>query len=123
MTAVAQRWFESFSAAMARGDIPAAADLFEPDGYWRDLVAFTGTLRTSEGRAAIRSALDRALAAASPTTWTPMGESPARDGYLFRFETRLGRGIGHLRMREGRAWTLLTALRELKGHEEAAGPR
>jgi putative flavoprotein involved in K+ transport len=123
MTAVAQRWFESFSAAVARGDTAAAADLFEPDGYWRDLVAFTGTLHTSEGRASVRSTLDRTLVAASPTTWTMTGESPARDGFLFRFETRLGRGIGHLRLRDGRAWTLLTALRELKGHEEAAGPR
>ena len=123
MTAVAQRWIESFSAALARGDAKAAAQLFEPDGYWRDLVAFTGTLHTSEGRDAIQSSLQRTLAGASPTTWTPIGESPARDGLLFCFETRLGRGIGHLRLREGRAWTLLTALRELKGHEEAAGPR
>jgi len=123
MTAVAQRWIASFSAALARGDAKAAAELFEPDGYWRDLVAFTGTLHTSEGRASIRSTLDRTLAAASPTSWTLTGESPARDGCLIRFETRLGRGIGHLRLREGRAWTLLTALRELKGHEEPAGPR
>jgi len=100
-----------------------AAELFEPDGYWRDLVAFTGTLQTSEGRPAIRTTLGRTLGAASPTTWESIGESPARDGHLFRFTTRTGRGIGHLRLREGRAWTLLTALRELKGHEEPAGPR
>ena len=41
MTAVAPRWIESFSAALGRGDAKAAAELFEPDGYWRDLVAFT----------------------------------------------------------------------------------
>ena len=123
MTAVAQRWIESFSAALGRGDAKAAAELFEPDGYWRDLVAFTGTLHTSEGRGAIQSTLQWTVPGASPTTWTPIGESPTRDGFLLRFETRLGRGIGHLRLRDGRAWTLLTALRELKGHEEAAGSR
>jgi putative flavoprotein involved in K+ transport len=123
MTAAASRWIEIFAAALARGDAKAAAERFEPDGYWRDLVAFTGTLQTSEGRASIQSTLQRTLPGASPTTWTLIGESPARDGILFRFDTRRGRGIGHLRLRDGRAWTLLTALRELKGHEEAAGPR
>ena len=127
MTVPAQRWLESFSAALARADLDAAAALFEPDGYWRDLVAFTWNIETAEGRAAIRSTLERTLGHASPTTWTMNGEmsgpSPAGDGHFFRFETRTGRGIGHLRLREGRAWTLLTALRELKGFEEASGPR
>jgi putative flavoprotein involved in K+ transport len=119
----AARWLELFSSALSRGDMNEAAELFEPDGYWRDLVAFTGTLHTAEGRAAIHTRLGLALAAASPTTWELIGESPARDGQLFRFTTRTGRGIGHLRLREGRAWTFLTALRELKGHEERAGAR
>jgi len=66
MTAVAERWIESFSGALARGEAKAAAELFEPDGYWRDLVAFTGTLHTSEGRAAIQSTLQRTLPGASP---------------------------------------------------------
>jgi putative flavoprotein involved in K+ transport len=122
VTSVAQ-WLERFSAALSRGDVKEAAELFEPDGYWRDLVAFTWTLHTSEGRGAIRETLERTLAGAAPTTWELIGESPARDGYLLRFGTREGRGIGHLRLRDGRAWTLLTALRELKGREEPAGAR
>ncbi len=34
------------------------------------------------------------------------------------FETDVGRCHGHLRLKEGKAWTLLTTLDELKGHEE-----
>ena len=108
MSSNAARWLESFSGALARRDLDAAAALFEPDGYWRDLVAFTWTLHTAEGRAAIRSTLERTLAQASPTTWTLTGPSPAGDGFFFAFTTRTGRGIGHLRLREGRAWSLLT---------------
>ena len=37
------------------------------------------------------------------------------------FETEVGRGQGHLRLKDGEAWTLLTTLIELKGHEEDAG--
>ena len=39
------------------------------------------------------------------------------------FETEVGRGRGHLRLKEGKAWTLLTTLDELKGHEEPRGDR
>ena len=39
-----------------------------------------------------------------------------------RSRPRSGRGIGHLRLRDGKAWTLLTTLYELKGHEEPHGP-
>lgn len=39
------------------------------------------------------------------------------EGWL-TFETATGRGMGHIRMKDGKVWTLLTALHELKGHEE-----
>ena len=41
---------------------------------------------------------------------------------FIEFETAVGRGIGHLRLKGDQAWTLLTALQELKGHEERKGP-
>ena len=42
---------------------------------------------------------------------------------IFRFETRDGTGSGVLRLKDEKAWTLLTALDELKGHEERTGGR
>src|SRR5690606_21474189 len=46
---------------------------------------------------------------------------------FIEFETATGRGNGHLRLRSDdtgdRAWTLLTTLQELKGHEEPKGPK
>jgi putative flavoprotein involved in K+ transport len=39
----------------------------------------------------------------------------------FTFETAVARGKGHLRLRDGAARTLLTAMRELKGFEERQG--
>ena len=40
---------------------------------------------------------------------------------FIEFETIAGRGVGHLRLKGDEAWTLLTALQELKGFEEAKG--
>ena len=41
---------------------------------------------------------------------------------FIEFETAAGRGTGHLRLKGDQAWTFLTALQELKGHEEPKGP-
>jgi putative flavoprotein involved in K+ transport len=105
-------WLHRFGAALERGDIAAAADLFQPECYWRDLLAFTWNIKTSEGRAEIKAMLAATLAATKPTNFV------AQAGEWFTFETRLGRGIGHLRLRNKHAWTLLTTLQELKGFEE-----
>ena len=34
-------WLADFTSALERTDVDAAVALFEPDCYWRDLVAFT----------------------------------------------------------------------------------
>ena len=106
-------WLQKFGAALERREINAAADLFEPDGFWRDLVAFTWNIKTCEGRGEIKAMLAATLAATRPSSFV------AKTGEWFTFETALGRGIGHLRLRGKRAWTLLTTLQELKGFEES----
>ena len=55
-------WVGAFADALAVGDGGAVARLFAEESYWRDLVAFSWTIRTFEGRAAIRALVaDRAL--------------------------------------------------------------
>ena len=55
------------------------------------------------------------------------GEVPGEDGGVITawitFETAVGRGWGLMRLKDGRIWTLLTALQELKGFEENQGKR
>ena len=61
------------------------------------------------------------LADVAPHAFTLRGEASETDGRVeawFGFQTRVGRCSGHVRLQDGRAWTLLTALDELKGHEE-----
>jgi putative flavoprotein involved in K+ transport len=105
-------WLQQFGAALERGEIDAAAGLFEPDGFWRDLVSFTWNLKTCEGRAEIKAMLAARLAGVKPRNFV------AKSNDWFSFETAVGRGIGHLRLRGEHAWTLLTTLQELKGFEE-----
>ncbi len=123
-------WLARFSAALEAGDVAAAAGMFAVDSYWRDLVAFTWNLKTSEGRDQIAAMLARRLADTEPAGWRTT--EPATDGAdgvaeaFIAFETATGRGEGHLRLTPGpdgqdEGWTLLTTLQELKGHEERTG--
>ncbi|WP_119166599.1 NAD(P)/FAD-dependent oxidoreductase [Algihabitans albus] len=114
-------------AALTEGDVEAAAALFEPQGYWRDLVAFTWNVRTLQGREEIAEMLRAQLADIVPRGWSMTPGEDAEDGGGFLqawidFETGTGRGHGHIRIRDGKIWTLLTTLKELKGYEERRGP-
>src|SRR3954449_9105869 len=117
-------WLARFEDALAQGDAVAAADLFGDDSYWRDLVAFTWNLKTVEGRDGVKAMLDATLGHTKPSGWRTTEPPAAADGVAeawIEFETEAGRGRGHLRLKDGKAWTLLTTLYELKGHEERAG--
>ena len=117
-------WLANFDAALADGNAAAAAALFNPDGYWRDLVAFTWNIQTSEGRSDISAMLDAVLDRVKPGDFRIVGEATEAEGATsawFTFETAVARGKGHVRLRDGKAWTLFTTMRELKGHEERQG--
>jgi putative flavoprotein involved in K+ transport len=110
------KWLASFAGALEAGDADAAAAHFIETSYWRDLVSFTWNIVTVDGRAAIAAMLKARL-----TDVRPSGFAPERDGW-FTFETAVGHGRGHVRLKDGKATTLFTALTELKGFEEKAGP-
>jgi putative flavoprotein involved in K+ transport len=118
-----QQWLSRFDEALASGDAAAAAELFGENSFWRDLVAFTWNIKTVEGPAGVRHMLEHTLMHTRPSAWHTTEEPTEADGVTeawIAFETAAGRGTGHLRLRDGKAWTLLTTLAELDGHEEAA---
>src|SRR5262245_53482517 len=130
----AQRWLAAFEAALQAKDADAVADLFQADGLWRDVVAFTWTIQTMSGRAAIAATLRETLARTAPRNFhIPAKRTPprwvTRAGtealeVLFEFETAFGRGAGVVRLTPDsnstlRAWSIVTTLEELRGHEEA----
>ena len=98
--------------------------LFHADSYWHDLVAFTWNICTQEGPDAIRTVLQARLADVKPTNFAVEGQATEAGGLIdawFTFETAVARGRGHLRLKDGKAWTLLTTMTELKGFEERKG--
>lgn len=112
--------------ALESGDINAAVNLFQTDCYWRDLATFTWNLKTLEGHDQIRDMLETQLSSISPSHFRQDEKEMAsdNDGVIdgwFSFETKVARGYGHIRIKNGLIWTLLTTMSELKGHEEPKG--
>lgn len=122
----AETWLAHFDAALGQRDLEAALDLFGEDCFWRDLVSFTWNICTQEGKPAVREMLSARMADVVPDNFALEGEASEAGGVIdawFTFETRLSRGRGHLRLKDGKAWTLLTSMVELKGFEEKTGTR
>ncbi|MCY7396078.1 MAG: NAD(P)/FAD-dependent oxidoreductase [Nocardioides sp.] len=124
----ATAWLDGFEAALAARDVEAAAAMFGTESYWRDLVSFTWNLTTVEGRAGVTDLLTQTLATTDPSGFALEEPADEADGVLtawFTFETGVGRGRGLVRLvqedAQSRAFTLLTTLTELKGHEEPRG--
>ncbi|MFC7344379.1 NAD(P)/FAD-dependent oxidoreductase [Saccharopolyspora griseoalba] len=121
-----EHWISEFSEAIAARDAERVVALFAEESYWRDLIALTWNFITLEGRAEIADMLRATLERAAPQNFTVLEEPTEADGVTeawFSFETAVGRGTGHLRLVDGAAWTLLTTLDELKGHEEPSNHR
>ncbi|MFL6132828.1 MAG: NAD(P)-binding domain-containing protein [Nocardioidaceae bacterium] len=117
-------WLADFETALQARDVDGAAGKFSTDCFWRDLVSFTWNIKTVEGRDGVAEMLRACLDNTDPSGFHTI-EPPAAAGGVteawIEFETAVGRGRGHLRLKDEGAWTLLTTLYELKGHEEPRG--
>lgn len=122
----ADEWLSAFQQALTAGDATAAAALFADESFWRDIVAFTWNITTVEGPSGVADLLGESLEHVAPTGFRVTEEPTEADGVVtawIAFETAVGRGSGLLRLIGGKAFTLLTTLDELKGHEEPQSER
>jgi putative flavoprotein involved in K+ transport len=135
--ALAETWLDEFAAALEAGEPARLAALFAAECHWRDLLAFTWELHTTSGAEAIAARLQPCLAPMAPRA-VRLAEGRTRPRVvqragteaveaIFRFETAVGPCNGVVRLvQEGgapRAWTLMTALDEIRGHEDPANGR
>jgi len=134
-------WLRAFQAALRDRDPGALAELFQLDCHWRDLLALNWSVQTTSGREAVVTALLRSVGVGSHALKSPCDfrlladRTPPREvrrageqvlEVLFAFETSVGHceGVFRLRADEGapgaprRAWTLMTTLDSIRGHEE-----
>lgn len=133
---VVQAWVEALNAALRAGEPGAVGALFRADAHWRDIVALRWTIATlSDAERIAPSLLEAARASgardvrvdeerSAPRLTEAAGE-PVAEGIL-RFETAVGTGAAVVRIKRAdfgtdseppRAWTFVTSLASLAGHE------
>src|SRR5882724_6393593 len=138
ISVAADNWLAQFEDALAKSDDGLLKTLFHNDSYWRDVLALSWNIQTLNGAAAILNELKIHAGRAAPSGFAidPGRRAPRkvmRAGTnaieaIFKFETKVGRGSGIIRLTPDaadgnalKAWTLLTELGELKGFEEQLG--
>lgn len=135
LAAATEQWLARLENALTAGDERALCSLFIPDSYWRDVLALTWQIQTVHGGDDIASAVRDVSRRRKPNSFRldPTRTRPrvvTRAGTscieaIFRFETAEGPASGVVRLEptvdEPRAWTFLTALDDLTGHEERVG--
>lgn len=138
ISAAAQGWLDEIERILGRPDPARLSPIFLADGFWRDVLALSWNLQTLAGRDTIVQQIAALAPKAAPSKFkiAPNRAPPrwvTRAGTntieaIFNFETAVGRGSGIVRLipdpADGdrlKAWTLLTALDELKGFEEQLG--
>jgi cation diffusion facilitator CzcD-associated flavoprotein CzcO len=138
ISAMTARWLTQFERALSAGDWPAVQALFHPECHWRDVLALSWEIQTVSGAGQVVAALKSHIGRARPVGFKIDPErTPPRQVIragsdaveaIFAFETADGRGEGVLRLipdnddgAKFKAWTLLTALRQLRGFEERVG--
>ncbi|MGL3105029.1 flavin-containing monooxygenase [Bradyrhizobium sp. BR 1432] len=134
----AQAWLDAFERTLSAPEPRALSNLFLADSFWRDVLALSWNLQTLAGRDENAQALAMLAGEAAPTNFEiAQNRAPPRwvtragtnnIEAIFNFETAIGRGSGIVRLvpdtADGdrlKAWTLLTALDEIKGFEEQLG--
>lgn len=132
--AVARQWLSDYAELLRTG--AGAESALHPELWWRDLLAFSGDLRSLHGAEQIKALIAAGGAArvraealdpaAAPALVRALSGLPTIQ-LLFRLDTVVGqvRGVARLALEDGawRARNLLTALESLAGHEPALGER
>jgi thioredoxin reductase len=131
----------NINKALASGKNDAIASLFLQDkSYWRDHLALTWEFRTARGSADIKKLLDNVKVRLTKVEvdksssfkaprFGPIDAFGDVNGIVsfITFETESGRGNGVVNLAEQngewKIFTMYTALKELKGHEEPVGHR
>ncbi len=131
-TEMAELWIKDINQALLSGNAQDVENTFRADGFWRNVVGIGDKIYTLSGASKFA---ERLLENARETGFKGFSLAPdllpIHDGEVagesffaafLRFETNATTGIGYVRLQAGssgnaRAWTLMTTIDTLKGHD------
>ena len=118
-----EQWIEQFNTSFASAKTMDLHSLFQEKFFWRDILCISWNLNTFETQQQVTAALKQNKATL-PLKIDDYYDVKRAGGIVECFldlSCGIGRGKGYVRLKGGKAWTLLTTLEELQGHEEKRG--
>ena len=118
-----EQWIEHFNTSFASAKTMGLHSLFQEKFFWRDILCISWNLNTFETQQQVTAALKQNKATL-PLKIDDYYDVKRAGGIVECFldlSCGIGRGKGYVRLKGGKAWTLLTTLEELQGHEEKRG--
>ena len=88
-----QQWLDGFNETLQSDNPGQAAELFEQDGFWRDLVAMTWNIKTMEGHENIRDMLEHTTGQARPDKKPPNKTVLPKPGLPSKPKTRWAKAM------------------------------
>ena len=120
-----EHWIEQFNASFTNLMNIDLDSLFQKDFFWRDILCISWSLNTFEMQQEVLGAIKQNKVAL-PLRIEGYYDVKRTGGVVECFldlSSGIGRGKGYVRLKDGKAWTLLTTLEELFGHEEKLGDK
>ena len=118
-----EQWIEHFNTSFASAKTMDLHSLFQEKFFWRDILCISWNLNTFETQQQVTAALKQNKATL-PLKIDDYYDVKRAGGIVECFldlSCGIGIGKGYVRLKGGKAWTLLTTLEELQGHEEKRG--
>ncbi len=118
-----EQWIEQFNTSFASAKTIDLHSLFQEKFFWRDILCISWNLNTFETQQQVTAALKQNKATL-PLKIDDYYDVKRAGGIVECFldlSCGIGIGKGYVRLKGGKAWTLLTTLEELQGHEEKRG--
>ena len=118
-----EQWIEQFNTSFASAKAIDFDSLFQKEFFWRDILCISWSLNTFETQQQILEALkqNKAVLPLRIDSYYDVKRAGGIVECFLDLSSGIGRGKGYVRLKGGKAWTLLTTLEELQGHEEKRG--
>jgi putative flavoprotein involved in K+ transport len=118
-----EQWIKQFNTSFASVKTIDLDCLFQEKFFWRDILCISWSLNTFETHQEVLEALKQnkvVLPLRIEGYYDLKGDGEVVECFV-DLSSGIGRGKGYVRLKRGKAWTLLTTLEELHGHEEKRG--
>jgi putative flavoprotein involved in K+ transport len=120
-----EKWIKRFNISFASTKTIDLDSLFQQEFFWRDILCISWNLNTFETQQKVLNTLkqNKSVFPLKIEGYFDLKSLGEETECFLDLTSGIGRGKAYVRLKQDKAWTLLTTLEELRGHEEQRAER